>query len=152
MGIRALLTRAVIVMAAGLVLAQVIRPDRTNPPIDPAKTLVATTHPPANVQAILDRGCRDCHTNQTVWPWYTNVAPISWFIAGHVTEGRHNLSFSNWADYPPALKVKRLAQMCDLVQRAEMPLTTYLLLHRDAALSDEDRQAVCDWTDAQSGQ
>jgi hypothetical protein len=151
-GIRALLKRAVIVMAAGLVLAQAIRPDRTNPPTNPAKTLVATTHPPANVQAILDRGCRDCHTNQTVWPWYTNVAPISWFVAGHVTEGRHNLSFSNWADYPPALKLKRLAQMCDFVQRGEMPLTSYLLLHRDAALSDDDRQAVCDWTDAQSGQ
>jgi hypothetical protein len=69
-----------------------------------------------------------------------------------VTEARHNLSFSNWADYPPALKLKRLAQMCDLVQRDEMPLTSYLLLHRDAALSNDDRQAICDWTDAQSGQ
>jgi hypothetical protein len=142
----------VIVLAAGLVVSQAIRPDRTNPPTDPTKTIVAMTHPPANVLAILDKSCRDCHTNDTVWPWYTNVAPISWFVVGHVTEGRHELSFSNWADYDAALRAKRLAQMCDLVQRGEMPLPSYLLLHPDAALNDEERQAICDWTDAQAGQ
>jgi hypothetical protein len=151
-GLKTLLKRAAIVVAAGLVLAQLVRPDRTNPPTDPTRTLAATTHPPANVLAILDRGCRDCHTNDTVWPWYTNVAPISWFIVGHVNEGRHEMNLSNWAGYDKTLRGKRLAQMCDLVQREEMPLSSYLLLHRDSRLSDEDRQAICDWTDAQAGQ
>jgi hypothetical protein len=139
-------------MLGGLVAAQAIRPARTNPPTDPARTLAATAHPPANVEAILARSCRDCHTHDTVWPWYTNVAPISWFVIGHVNEGRHDLSFSDWGSYPPALRAKRLAQICDLVQRGEMPPESYLLLHRDAALSDEERQAICDWTDAQAGQ
>ena len=140
-GLKALARRATLVVAAGLVLGQAIRPDRTNPPIDPAKTLEAVAHPPQNVQAILDRSCRDCHTSNTVWPWYTNVAPFSWLVAGHVAEGRHNMSFSNWADYDAKTKAKRLAQMCDFVQKGEMPLSSYLLIHRDAALSEDDRQA-----------
>ena len=151
-GLKTLFTRAALVVAAGLTVAQFIRPDRTNPPTDPTRTLAAATHPPANVLAVLDRGCRDCHTHDTVWPWYTNVAPISWFVIGHVNEGRHELNLSNWADYDKALRAKRLAQMCDLVQREDMPLSSYLLLHRDSRLSDDDRQAICDWTDAQAGQ
>jgi hypothetical protein len=148
----AFLKRAALVIVAGLVVAQALRPARTNPAEDPARTLEAIAHPPPSVQAVLDRSCRDCHTNRTVWPWYTNVAPISWFVVGHVNEGRHDLSFSNWAAFAPALRAKRLAQMCDLVQRGEMPLTTYLLLHRDARVSDDERQAICDWTDSQTGQ
>lgn len=151
MGPGAFLKRAALVIVAGLVVAQALRPARTNPVEDPARTLEATAHPPPNVEAILDRSCRDCHTNRTVWPWYTNVAPISWFVVGHVNEGRHDLSFSNWAAYNPALRAKRLAQMCDLVQRGEMPPTSYVLLHRDAGLSDDERQAICDWTDSQPG-
>src|SRR4051812_31478414 len=114
-GLKALFRRAAVVVAVGLVAAQLIRPDRTNPPTDPTRTLAATVHPPASVLATLDRGCRDCHTNDTVWPWYTNVAPLSWFIVGHVNEGRQELNLSNWGAYDKARRAKRLAQICDLV-------------------------------------
>jgi hypothetical protein len=91
-----------------LAASQLIRPARTNPPIDPRKMLVATEHPPANMVAVLDRACHDCHTNSTRWPWYTNVAPISWWIVDHVNEGRRRASFSDWADYDAPRRLKEL--------------------------------------------
>jgi Haem-binding domain len=131
-----------------LALSQFIRPARTNPPTDLRKTLEAVAHPPATVAATLDRACGDCHTNRTRWPWYTNVAPISWWIIDHVDEGRRRVSYSDWGDYDPARQRKELAQTCQRVESGNMPLTTYLLVHWEAALSDSDRRAICDWSRA----
>jgi hypothetical protein len=108
--------------------------------------LAATAHPPASVVATLDRACGDCHTNDTRWPWYANVAPISWWIIDHVNEGRRRLSFSNWGDSDTPRRLKELDEICRRVERNNMPLESYLLMHRDAELSDQDRQAICDWT------
>jgi hypothetical protein len=133
-------------LLAVLAVSQLIRPARTNPPINPQKMLVTTEHPPADIAALLDRACRDCHTNSTRWPWYTNVAPISWWIVDHVNEGRRRASFSDWADYDAARRLKELDEICKRVERDSMPLQSYLLMHRDAQLSDQGRRAICDWT------
>jgi hypothetical protein len=133
-------------LLALLAASQLIRPARTNPPIDPRKMLVATEHPPANMVAVLDRACHDCHTNSTRWPWYTNVAPISWWIVDHVNEGRRRASFSDWAAYDAPRRLKELGEICKRVERHNMPLQSYLLIHRDARLSDQERRAICDWT------
>ena len=134
-----------------LAASQLVRPARTNPPIDPQKTLAATAHPPAGVVATLDRACGDCHTSHTRWPWYTNVAPISWWIIDHVNEGRQRVSFSSWGDYDTPRRLKELDEICRRVERDNMPLESYLLMHRDAELSDQDRQAICEWTRATTG-
>jgi hypothetical protein len=131
-----------------LATSQLVRPARTNPPIDPQKTLAATAHPPATLIATLDRACGDCHTNRTRWPWYTNVAPLSWWIIDHVNEGRRRVSFSNWGDYDTPRRLKELDEICRRVERDNMPLQSYLLVHRDAELSDQDRRAICGWTRA----
>jgi hypothetical protein len=135
--------------AAALGLSQLIRPARTNPPVDAQKTLEATAHPPANIVATLNRACGDCHSSRTSWPWYTNVAPVSWWIINHVNEGRRRVSFSQWADYDTPRKLKELDQICLRIERRNMPLTSYLLIHADAQLSDQDRQAICNWTRAE---
>ena len=132
--------------AALCVAIQVIRPARTNPPIDPQKTLVAIEHPPASVIVTLDRACGDCHTNQTRWPWYTNIAPVSWWIVHHVNEGRRRVSFSEWATYDTTRRLKALDDICQRIDRANMPLTSYLLIHHDAELTADDRQMICEWT------
>jgi hypothetical protein len=147
--LKPMLKKAALVVAGVLVVGQAVRPDRTNPPIDPAKTLAASGEAPAAVMASLDRGCRDCHSSETDWPWYTNVAPISWWIAHHVNDGRREVSFSNWADLDPRRKAKKLGDICEQVERKEMPMTSYLLIHREAELSDAERQAICDWTKAE---
>jgi hypothetical protein len=145
---RQLVRRSGVGLIAFLVAGQLIRPARTNPPTNPALTLEATAHPPAAIVAMLDRSCGDCHTNRTRWPWYTNVAPISWWIIDHVDEGRRRVSFSEWGSYDLARQRKELDQICRRVGRHNMPLTSYLLVHRDAVLSDADRRAICDWTDS----
>lgn len=129
-----------------LACIQVVRPDRTNPPVDPAMTLQASTQVPPEVQAIFERSCYDCHSNQTVWPWYTNVAPVSWFIADHVKDGREELSFSEWGAYPPKKADHKLEEICEMVEKGEMPLESYLILHGGAKLSEPDKQTLCNWT------
>src|SRR5258707_7120798 len=75
---------------------QFVRPARTNPAVDESETIFARTQMTPQVSAVLDRSCRDCHSNKTVWPWYTNVAPISWWLSDHVNEGRASLNLSEW--------------------------------------------------------
>src|SRR5262249_48147037 len=85
-----------LIVAIGIQLVPVTR---TNPPVDPAKTIQATAHVPPDVAAILDRSCKDCHTYETTWPWYSKVAPMSWLVSWDVTNGRRKVSMSTWADY-----------------------------------------------------
>ena len=140
--------KAVLVVVGVFVLAQAVRPSRTNPPVDPAKTLAATGQVPAEVVASLNRACRDCHSNETVWPWYTNVTPVSWWVAHHVKEGRREVNFSTWADLAPERKAKKLGDICEEVREGEMPMEAYVAVHREAALTDAERQAICSWANA----
>jgi hypothetical protein len=126
--------------------AQLHRPERTNPAVDERRTLRANTHMTPEVEAILRRSCNDCHSSETVWPWYSNVAPASWFLKWHVDEGRRELSFSEWATYTKRKRERKLHEMCEQVESGEMPLKSYLPLHPEARLSDEDKHVLCLWT------
>jgi len=138
--------KVVLTLAVLFVLAQVIRPARTNPPVDASRTIQTHTQMTPEVNAILNRSCRDCHSNETVWPWYSNVAPVSWLLVSHVNEGRHHLSLSEWGSNTQSAADKKLREMCDQVRKGEMPMSSYVLGHRDAALSDADKDALCAWT------
>jgi hypothetical protein len=138
------LVRTLVVM---FLVAQVVRPARSNPPVDPSRTIQAQTAITAEVSDILERSCRDCHSHATVWPWYSNVAPISWLLVSHVNEGRRHFSMSDWAGYTTTDARKRLEEMCAEVRDGEMPMTSYVLAHRAAALTDADRRALCAWTE-----
>ena len=109
-------------------------------------TIESRTHMDPNVEAILDRSCADCHSYKTRWPWYTNVAPVSWFIVDHVNEARRDLNLSEWGKYDTRRQNNKLRQMCDLVKGGAMPLSSYTPLHKGSALSDEARGVLCDWT------
>jgi hypothetical protein len=133
-----------------VVAAQLVRPARTNPATDPAKTLEAHTQVTPEAAAILKRACADCHSHDTAWPWYTNVAPISWFVIDHVNSGRRHLNFSDWTQ-PNGRRATRSPDgqfdaICRAVENDDMPLWTYLLIHRDAKLTEADRRTLCDWT------
>ena len=136
---------AVLAFLAAFAGAQLIRPDRTNPPSQTTASLLA--HAPANVAAIMQRSCRDCHSNDTDWPWYSNVAPMSWALASHVKEGRDNFNYSEWSSYDADDQDRLLGAMCNLTKRGRMPLRSYLFIHRDARLSAADVQAICSWSE-----
>ena len=142
--------KIVAILLVVLVLGiQAIRPARTNPPIDESQTINAKTQMTSDVTAIFDRSCRDCHTNKTVWPWYTNVAPVSWWLSNHVNDGRRSLNMSEWGRLPNDRQDRKLRQICDEVQDGIMPLSSYTPMHPAAKLSDQDRKTLCDWTETE---
>lgn len=132
------------------VLIQVIRPAKTNPPVDETKTIQANTTMSAEVSAIFERACNDCHSNKTTWPWYSQVAPISWLLVDDVNGGREELSLSEWGTYDSKKKARKLKKICEEVEGGEMPLKYYLPLHPAARLSETDKKALCDWTREES--
>lgn len=139
----------VIVLFAGFLAIQFVRPDQVNPAIVHAETLEATTQMPENVEQILRRSCSDCHTNATVYPWYSKISPFNWFLAQHIDDGRNQLNFSVWNSYETSRKRRKLDEICEQITVGEMPLPSYLWIHRNAKLSEEDIKTLCDWTDAE---
>ena len=139
----------VIAVVVVFVLLQFKRPARSNPPVDESQTIFARTQVTPQVNAIFDRSCRDCHSHKTVWPWYTNVAPISWFIVDHVDHGRSHLNFSEWGKLDKDRQDKNLREVCDEVTAGNMPLSSYTPLHPGSTLSAEDIKTLCDWTSAE---
>ena len=135
----------VIVLAVGFVFLQVFQIDKANPPINEGETLESSINVPADISQIMGRSCNDCHSHKTIYPWYTSIQPNGWFMKDHIDEGRHELNFSVFNTYPTKKKAKKLEEICELVSEGEMPLPSYLWIHRDAVLSDSDRRALCDW-------
>jgi len=134
--------RTVLIVLAGLFVVMQLVPygrDHTNPSV--------TAEPEwdtARTRELAVTACFDCHSNETEWPWYTNVAPMSWLIQRDVDEGRETLNFSEW-DLPQSEEIDEIGE---IVREGEMPPVQYTLIHRSADLSDEDTQALADGLDA----
>jgi Haem-binding domain len=137
---------AVVVVLIGL---QFVRPSRTNPAVDQTQTIHARLQVNPQVAAILDRSCQDCHSNTTRWPWYSNVAPVSWFVIDHVNHGRSHLNLSEWGSLDNRQAGKKLEEICEEVEDGAMPLESYTRIHWDAKLSPEDVKTLCEWTAAE---
>ncbi len=123
--------------------SQLIQPERTNPPADPSVSFESVAKPPQAVSLVINRACRDCHSNQTVWPWYSKVAPVSWLVARDVSEGRSRLDFSRWDIYSPEMTHIKLGQICRQVRSDDMPPGIYVQMHPEAKLSAADIAALC---------
>jgi hypothetical protein len=141
-----LLALVVVVVLIGL---QFVRPARTNPAADPSQSIHARQQVSPQVAAILDRSCQDCHSNTTRWPWYSNVAPVSWFVIDHVNHGRSHLNLSEWGSLDNRKASKKLEEICEEVQDGEMPLASYTYIHWSAKVSPEDVKTLCEWTAAE---
>jgi hypothetical protein len=136
-GRRLVLTTLVLVAAIQLVPIH-----RDNPPVTGALTMA-----PADVQSTLHRACYNCHSHETIWPWYSYVAPASWLVARDVHEGRRHLNFSAWSEYSPTVRLKKLSGVSSFVQEHDMPPWFYLPLHAEARLSPDDIMLLAMWAD-----
>jgi hypothetical protein len=134
-------------LVVAAIAIQFVRPARTNPDSDMSRALDAHVAVPPAAAAVLARACRDCHSNETRWPWYSNVAPVSWFVIDHVNHGRSHFNYSDWARYERDDARRLLKNTCDFARRQTMPLPSYTLIHRSARLSDEEIVALCDWAE-----
>ena len=132
-----------IALVAFLVLAQFVPVDRSNPAVG------QQIEAPVEVAAVLERACYDCHSNETVWPAYSRVAPVSWLVARDVHEGREHLNYSTWDRYSAEERAELMEETLEEVAEGEMPMKPYLLLHPEAKLSAEDLAILRAWTRGQ---
>ena len=128
-----------------LVGIQFIRIDKTNPPVDASKDFMTITDPPEEVEKLIRTSCYDCHSNESTYPWYSNIAPVSWWVKDHINEAREELNFSEWGTYEWKRTDHKLEECAEEVDEGEMPLKSYLIAHSEARLSDEDRAKLVDW-------
>lgn len=140
----------VVALFAGFIVLQFIRPDMTNPPVVADQTLEATTGVPETVAKILTRSCADCHSHNTVYPWYSHIQPSGWFQDWHIREGRAELNLSEWAKLEDRRKKRKLEEICEQAETRQMPLPSYLWIHREAQMSDDEIRILCDWTKAEA--
>jgi hypothetical protein len=125
-----------------IVLAMLLYPmPRTNPPVE--EEIPA----PDAVREVLRRSCYDCHSNETRWPWYAYVPPVKFFVVYDVDEGRRHMNFSTWNNFGAKKRDKRLREIMEEIDEAEMPLPSYLRLHPDAELSADDKELLRIWSE-----
>ena len=136
---RRLVFRALLVLAAALVLAQLVPVDRTNPAGG------GEVPAPPEIRTILKRACYDCHSNETVWPWYGHVAPFSWLMQRDVREGRREVNFSTFTQSTVKRRQRKWMEIPEQVEKGEMPPWFYAAVHPEARLSDADRAALVKW-------
>ncbi|TAI49132.1 heme-binding domain-containing protein [Flagellimonas allohymeniacidonis] len=133
---------ALLVILVGM---QFYRPEKNRASGDYVAAFEKETQPSAEVQQILESACYDCHTAHTEYPWYNNIAPVSYWIDGHVDEGKEHLDFSEWENYSAKKKDHKLEELVEEVEEGEMPLKEYTWTHKEARLTQEQKKALMDW-------
>jgi hypothetical protein len=129
-----------LVLMAAFAVCQVIRPEKSNPPARLDAGLDPTIKP------LLKRVCYNCHSNETVWPWYSYVAPVSWLVSSDVREGRQHVNFSEWGNYSTQVQGHKKYQIGQEVAQKAMPPWYYSTMHSEARLSTEEREEIKTWT------
>ncbi|MDR3026679.1 heme-binding domain-containing protein [Chryseobacterium sp.] len=113
--------------------------DRTNKPVDSAANFVDARKTPEKISTLLKNACYDCHSNETVYPKYAFIAPVSWSVKSHVNEGREHLNFSIWETYNKDLKKNMITKSIQTIQSKAMPMPGYIVYHKEANLSEAER-------------
>ena len=103
---------------------------------------------PNNIKQLLQTSCYDCHSNNTAYPWYNKIQPISWFMERHIKEGKVELNFSEFGNYTKRRQKNKLKSIISQIEKEKMPLTSYTLIHRNAKLSDEEKIKLIEWLTA----
>ena len=136
---------SVVGLCVAFIAIQVVPVNRTNPPVQ------GDFHGSPEVVSVLRRACYDCHSNETVWPWYSRVAPVSWVIAHDVNEGRAALNFSTWNRLSPGKQAEALKESWEEVAEGKMPTWYYVALHPEARLSANDQSVLRAWSGSAAG-
>ncbi len=133
--------RTLFIFLLVFIAMQFIQTDKSNKIVSKDLEIRAST----NVMTLFKKSCYDCHSNETKWPWYSNIAPFSWVISSNVKNARAGVNFSIWQSYTKEEKEKKLKRMFRTVY-ASMPLQSYVRFHEEADLTREQRTMIRDWT------
>ena len=139
-----------LILLAGLIVIQFFQPEKNQGSKSLETDLIAVVSIPDSLAVILRKACYDCHSNHTAYPWYNKISPLSWYIHKHVKEGKADLNMSLFGTLDKAGKVSALSDIYDAVEAGTMPLQSFLIIHKDAKLSEDEIEAICNWTDRTS--
>lgn len=134
-----------IILLAGIALIQFIRIDTTSPEYQKGNEYLFQTQAPKEIGNILKKACYDCHSFETNYPWYSNIAPFSWLVNNHIQEGREHLNFSEWKNYSPEKKISIQEECIKEIEKNKMPLQSYTFIHSEAKLSDTTKIQLKNW-------
>jgi hypothetical protein len=138
----------IIVFIAALAGIQSIHPARNVSVHSGGQEISTTFFMPSSTQQIIQQSCYDCHSNNTRYPWYAQVQPVAWWLNHHITEGKRELNFDEFASYPLRRQYRKFKAIENEVQKGDMPLESYLLIHRDAKLSSDQKTILLTWCEA----
>ena len=133
------------VLVLTFVTIQFFQPDKNNNSIDKSKSIATITPIPDSVNAILQVACYDCHSNNTRYPWYTNIQPVGWWLRNHINNGKRHLNFDEFTIYSPIKQSDKLEETIKSQQEGWMPLDSYTWIHKDARLTEAQRQQLITW-------
>src|SRR4051812_6931451 len=137
--------RFLVVLFIILIVIQFIRPIKNTSNNLLTSDITRNYDVPQNVSAILKKACTDCHSNNTVYPWYAQIQRVGWWLNNHVKEGKRELNLSEFGTYPIARQYKKLDDMAKQVNKGEMPLTSYTLIHTNARLTGTEKHTLINW-------
>jgi len=140
-----MIKKILLVLAGVLIVIQFIRPAENHNTNITAQDITRMFPVSDSVHTILEKACNDCHTNSTRYPWYNRIQPVAWWLAYHVNGGKKHLNFSEFGSYPKAKQVKRLKGIAKEVTEGGMPLDSYLWIHKDAVLTEDEKQVLINW-------
>src|SRR5208283_4583502 len=133
---------AIVVLIIAVGIMQLVPPEKNTSDKSSGNEITARNTVPEEVQTVLRRSCYDCHSNNTVYPWYENIQPVGWWLDNHIQEGKRHLNFDEFASYPLRRQYNRFRDISDQIEQNEMPLTSYLLIHRYAVLSADEKAEI----------
>ena len=136
--------KLVLIIVVVFILIQFVRPEKNNSNNE-LNAIATTVNVPNEVQEILKTSCNDCHSNNTEYPWYSEIAPVSWFLASHVYDGKEHLNFSEWALYNENQKNHIIEDLLEELEEKEMPLKSYLIVHENAKMTAEQYKVLISW-------
>ena len=139
-----MIKKAVYVLIVLFFAIQLVPIEKTNP-VEIAPIVLTDI----KAKAVLDRACMDCHSNNTVWPWYANIAPVSWKIQEHVVDGREELNFSEWGNYSSKKAIHKMEEIVEEVEKRNMPEDGYTLMHAEAKITDQDLVVLKAWVNSE---
>ncbi len=140
-----MLKKILLILVIVLVIIQFIRPQK-NISEGPQSNAIQTRYEvPPNVKLILDKACMDCHSNNTSYPWYDKIQPVSWWLSRHVIEGKKELNLDEFTNTPPRRQYHKMEEIEEQVKKGEMPLPSYTWTHGDAKLNTSEKEAIYGW-------
>jgi hypothetical protein len=140
-----MLKKIVLSLLIVLIIVQFIQPPKNNGQAQTATDITHVVHVPDTVMAILKTACYDCHSDSTRYPWYNHITPVNWWLRNHVNEGKRHINYSEYTQGSYKRKIKHLDETAEQVKKHEMPISSYLWIHKDAKLSDAQRKLIIDW-------